>query len=111
MARVFHLTLGSIEKFAVAESIEDMHDRRAEIEPTFAYTPVEIQELHIPGYVIEAHAIPKEEPKPVETILKDENWIENATKAELKEYLEEQGVEVKSKATLLELQELAAGTV
>ncbi|WP_260869903.1 hypothetical protein [Bacillus thuringiensis] len=52
MARVFHLTLGSIEKFAVAESIEDMHDRRAEIEPTFAYTPVEIQELHIPGYVI-----------------------------------------------------------
>ena len=70
MAKVFRLTLGSIDRFAVAESIEDMHDRRAEIEPTFAYTPVEIQELHIPGYVIEAHAIPKEEPKPVETIEK-----------------------------------------
>ena len=78
--KVFRLTLGSIDRFAVAESIEDMHDRRAEIEPTFAYTPVEIQELHIPGYVIEAHAIPKEEPKPVETIVKEENWMENATK-------------------------------
>ncbi|MEI4618325.1 hypothetical protein [Bacillus cereus] len=102
MARVFHVTLGSIEKFAVAESIEDMYEKRAEIDPTFAYTPVEIQELHIPGYVIEAHEIPKEEPKPVETIVKDENWMENATKAELKEHLEEQGVEVKSKATLSE---------
>ena len=36
MAKVFRLTLGSIDRFAVAESIEDMHDRRAEIEPTFA---------------------------------------------------------------------------
>ncbi|MGX5634581.1 hypothetical protein [Bacillus thuringiensis] len=111
MAKVFRLTLGSIDRFAVAESIEDMHDRRAEIEPTFAYTPVEIQELHILGYVIEVHAIPKEETKPVETIVKDENWIQNATKAELKEHLEAQGVEVKSKAILPELQELAAGTV
>ncbi|MED2777619.1 hypothetical protein P4278_26305 [Bacillus thuringiensis] len=111
MAKVFRLTLGSIDRFAVAESIEDMHDRRAEIEPTFAYTPVEIQELHIPGYVIEAHAIPKEETKPVETIVKDENWIQNATKAELKEHLEAQSVEVKSKATLPELQEFVAGTV
>ncbi|MCQ6307432.1 hypothetical protein [Bacillus cereus] len=108
MAKVFRLTLGSIDRFAVAESIEDMHDRRAEIEPTFAYTPVEIQELHIPGYVIEAHAIPKEELKSVETIVKDENWMEKATKAELKEHLEQQGVEVKSKATVSELQELAA---
>ncbi|MGQ7074006.1 hypothetical protein ACUN90_20290 [Escherichia sp. SP-MK2] len=107
MAKVFRLTLGSIDRFAVAESIEDMQERRAEIEPTFAYTPVEIQELHIPGYVIEAHAIPKEEPKPVETIVRDENWMEKATKAELKE----QGVEVKSKATSPELQELAAETV
>ena len=32
-------------------------------------------------------------------------------KTELKEHLEEQGVEVKSKATLPELQELAAETV
>ena len=108
MAKVFRLTLGSIDRFAVAESIEDMHGRRAEIEPTFAHTPVEIQELHISGYVIEAPAIPKEETKPVKTIVKDENWIENATKAELKEHLEEQGVEVKSKATLSEMQELVA---
>ena len=107
MAKVFRLTLGSIDRFAVAESIEDMHKKRAEIDPTFAYTPVEIQELHIPSYVIEAHAIPKEETKPV----KDENWIENATKAELKEHLEKQGMEIKSKTTLSELQELAAETV
>ncbi|MCQ6344111.1 hypothetical protein NPM06_32200 [Bacillus cereus] len=111
MAKVFRLTLGSIDRFAVAESIEDMHDRRVEIEPTFAYTPVEIQELHLPGYVIEAHTIPKEELKSVETIVKEENWIANATKADLKEHLEQKGVEVKSKATLPELQELAAETV
>ncbi|OUB10959.1 hypothetical protein BK708_17870 [Bacillus thuringiensis serovar yunnanensis] len=111
MAKVFRLTLASIDRFAVAENHNEMYERRAEIEPTFAYTPVEIQEFQIPGYVIEAHTIPKEEPKPVEKVVKDENWIKNATKAELKEHLEEQDVEVKSKATLSELQELAAETV
>ncbi|MEI4618476.1 hypothetical protein [Bacillus cereus] len=63
MAKVFRLTLGSIDRFAVAETMEDMHEKRAEIEPTFAYTPVEIQELQISGYVIEAHADRKEERK------------------------------------------------
>ena len=43
MARVFHLTLGSIEKFAVADDYEEMYEKRAEIDPTFAYTPVEIK--------------------------------------------------------------------
>ena len=79
MAKVFRLTLGSIDRFAVAESIEDMHDRRAEIEPTFAYTPVEIQELHIPGYD-RSTCDSERRTKPVETIGKEENWIENATK-------------------------------
>ncbi|MCQ6307067.1 MULTISPECIES: hypothetical protein [Bacillus cereus group] len=62
MARVFHLTLGSIEKFAVADDYEDMYQKRAEVDPAFAYTPVEIKEMQIPGYEIEAYEI-KEEKK------------------------------------------------
>ncbi|HFJ9285028.1 hypothetical protein CN345_21985 [Bacillus thuringiensis] len=54
MARVFHLTLGSIEKFAVAADYEEMYEKRAEIDPTFAYTPVEIKELCVEGYEIKA---------------------------------------------------------
>ena len=45
MARVFHLTLGSIEKFAVADDYEEMYEKRAEVDPTFAYTPVEIKRV------------------------------------------------------------------
>ncbi|MED3327514.1 hypothetical protein P4409_10330 [Bacillus thuringiensis] len=107
MAKVFRLTLGSIDRFAVADNYEEMYEKRAEVDPAFAYTPVEIQELHIPSYVIGAHAILKEKTK----LVQYENWIENATKAELKEHLEKQGMEVKSKTTLSELQELAAETV
>ncbi|AFQ28140.1 hypothetical protein P4493_28735 [Bacillus thuringiensis] len=54
MARVFHLTLGSIEKFAVADDYEEMYEKRAEVDPTFAYTPVEIKELCVEGYEIKA---------------------------------------------------------
>ncbi|MEC3078361.1 hypothetical protein [Bacillus tropicus] len=39
-----------------------MYEKRAEIDLTFAYTPVEIKELQIPGYEIEVHEI-KEEKK------------------------------------------------
>lgn len=101
MAKVFRLTLGSIDKFAVAEDREEMYEKRAEIDPTFAYTPVEIQPLHVYGYEIEAHEIKKEEPKQLDS------FIEGATKAELTEHLEEKGIEVKNKATLKELKELA----
>ncbi|MGG1344149.1 hypothetical protein ABE244_27035 [Bacillus toyonensis] len=100
MAKVFRLTLGSIDRFAVAEDYDEMYEKRAEIEPTFAYTPVEIQELQIPGYELEAHEI-KEESKQFDS------FIEGATKTELTEYLEEKDIEVKSKATLKELKELA----
>ncbi|EXY08976.1 MULTISPECIES: hypothetical protein [Bacillus cereus group] len=62
MAKVFRLTLGSIDKFAVADDYEEMYEKRAEIDLTFAYTPVEIKELQIPGYEIEVHEI-KEEKK------------------------------------------------
>ncbi|MGQ0452052.1 hypothetical protein ACT4UM_01565, partial [Bacillus sp. SS-TM] len=71
MAKVFRLTLGSIDKFAVAEDREEMYEKRAEIDPTFAYTPVEIQPLHVDGYEIEAHEIKKEEPKQLDLSLQE----------------------------------------
>ncbi|WP_179139775.1 hypothetical protein [Bacillus sp. CDB3] len=45
MAKIFRLTSGSIDRFVVAETIEDMYKRRADIEPIFVYTPVDIQEV------------------------------------------------------------------
>ncbi|MGQ3740855.1 hypothetical protein, partial [Bacillus sp. Fil] len=89
MARVFHLRLGSMEIFAVADDYEEMYEKRAEIDPTFAYTPVEIKELQISGYEVEAHKVSIEEPKQQELLeVKEapehsESWIEGVTKAEL----------------------------
>ncbi|WP_410993226.1 hypothetical protein [Bacillus cereus] len=60
MAKIFRLTLGSIEKFAVADDYEEMYEKRAEIDPAFAYTPVEIKELQISGYEIKAYEIKEE---------------------------------------------------
>lgn len=54
MAKVFRLTLGSIDRFAVAEDHEEMYEKRAEVDPTFAYTPVEIKKLCVDGYEITA---------------------------------------------------------
>lgn len=51
--KLFRLTLGSVEKFAVAKDEEEMYENRAEVEPTFAFTPVVIQELEVEGYKIE----------------------------------------------------------
>ncbi|WP_176548453.1 hypothetical protein [Bacillus toyonensis] len=38
MTKIFRLTIGSIDRFVVAETIEDMYKRRADIEPIFAYS-------------------------------------------------------------------------
>ena len=61
--------------------------------------------------MIEAHAIPNRRTKTSRNDCKRGKLDGECDKRELKEHLEEQGVEVKSKATLPELQELAAETV
>jgi hypothetical protein len=50
--KLFKLSLGSNEKFGVAKDYDDMHEKRAELDPTFAFTPVVIEEVKIDGYDI-----------------------------------------------------------
>jgi hypothetical protein len=50
--KLFRLTLGSTEKFGVAKNEKEMYKERAEIDPTFEYTPVVIEEVEVDGYEI-----------------------------------------------------------
>ena len=55
--KLFKLTMGSIEKFAVAKNEKEMFEKRAEVEAAFEYTPVQIDEVTLPGYEITVKAI------------------------------------------------------
>lgn len=50
--KVFKYTCGDYEKYGVAEDESDAYERRAEVDPTFHYLPVTIEELRIEGYEI-----------------------------------------------------------
>lgn len=50
--KLYRLTMGITEYFAAAENEEDMYERREEVDPTFSYLPVQIEELKIDGYEI-----------------------------------------------------------
>lgn len=52
--KLFKLRMGHDEKLSVAESLEDMYERRGEVDATYEYLPVDIEEVTVPGYVITA---------------------------------------------------------
>lgn len=49
---LFKLEIGNTIEYAAAESMKDMHERKADIDPQFAFLPVEITEIVIPGHEI-----------------------------------------------------------
>lgn len=52
--KLFKLEIGNVQAFAVAETIEEMEERKAEVDHTFAFLPVDISEVSVPGYTITA---------------------------------------------------------
>jgi hypothetical protein len=68
--KLFRLMMGSIEKFGVAKDAEEMFEKRAEIEPAFEYTPVQIEEVQLDGYEISVKAKRDEPPEKSKTTRK-----------------------------------------
>jgi len=50
--KLFRFTVGYDEKFYPFENEREAYERRAEVDPTFTWLPVQIQEISIPGYTI-----------------------------------------------------------
>ncbi|MNZ84422.1 hypothetical protein D3C78_1031780 [compost metagenome] len=61
--KLFKLEIGNTLEYAAAESLEDMDERKADIDPQFAFLPVEITELIIPGYEITVTSLDDDKPK------------------------------------------------
>lgn len=57
--KLFEITLGSNRHFIVAKNEEEAFERRAEVDHSYDYLPVQVSELKIEGYNI--HAKKKEE--------------------------------------------------
>jgi hypothetical protein len=65
MLKLFKLEIGNHLVYAAAESLEDMTERKEEVDPTFAFLPVQIEEMTIEGY--EITVTPTDQPKKTRT--------------------------------------------
>jgi len=59
MLKLFKYTCGLDEKFGAATDEQDAYDRRAEVDPTFDFVAVRIEEVTVPGFVITVKAVAK----------------------------------------------------
>lgn len=59
--KLFKLEIGNTTAYAAADSLEDMEKRKAEVDETFAFLPVQIEELTLEGF--EISVTPLEAPK------------------------------------------------
>ncbi len=55
--KLFKFTCGDDEKIGAFPDARAAQDRCTEIDPTFSFLPVKIEELTVPGYVIELKPI------------------------------------------------------
>lgn len=91
--KLFRLTIGHADTFAAAESKEDMMKRKSEVDPSFAWLPVEISEVVLESYEITVTA--KLEDLPAGTIITyrdDQKHLITMSRDELKFFLTEHGV-------------------
>jgi outer membrane biosynthesis protein TonB len=65
MKKVFIISMGGLaDKFMVAADQEEAFERRAEVDQSYEYLPVQVKELEIEGFEIQAK--PKKEEIPEE---------------------------------------------
>jgi hypothetical protein len=50
--KLFQLTVGNTQKYGVAHDAEEMQEKLGEVDYTFAYLPVQIEEVTVEGYEI-----------------------------------------------------------
>jgi hypothetical protein len=69
MKKIYILSLpGAEEKMIVAETEEEAFDRRAEVDPSYDYLPVQVKELEIEGHDIHVTAKKQEKPEVPEPV-------------------------------------------
>lgn len=61
--KLFRYQLGNTDIITVAENEQEAYNKRAEIDPSFAFTPVKITEVTVPGYIITVTSEAPEKPK------------------------------------------------
>jgi hypothetical protein len=106
--KLFRLSAGFIEKFAVAEDLEDMQNqvRDPKKYPDLHFRSVDIQEITVDGYEIQVV------PAAPQQIEKDDieitaEIIENMHRDQLKEYLDQAGVEYNARLGEEKLRDIA----
>ncbi|MUT66019.1 hypothetical protein [Paenibacillus sp. NEAU-GSW1] len=50
--RLYRYTIGHTELYSAADNDEEAYERRTEVDPTFGWTPVVIEEVKLEGYEI-----------------------------------------------------------
>lgn len=55
MLKVFRFTQGWLDYYGAYKDLEEAYARRAEIDHTFHYTDVRIEEIQIDGYLVRAY--------------------------------------------------------
>lgn len=61
--KLYRYQLGNIDAIGVADDDEDAYQKRANIDPSFAFTPVNITEVKVEGYTVNVTADAPEKPK------------------------------------------------
>jgi hypothetical protein len=81
--KLYQLTVGNTQKYGVAQNAEEMQQKLGEVDYTFAYLPVQIEEVTVDGYEITV--------KPLDSN-KAPN-LDNYDRDQLKTWLEDNGIE------------------
>ena len=96
--KLYKYTCGDDTKVGVAKDEKDAYERRGEVDPTFSFLPVQIEEYEIPGYEIVIRPVVEAE-EPFD--------IEAADATQLRKFLRERGIQFFNGAKADELRALA----
>lgn len=61
--KLFVLTIGNTTEYAAADSVEDMKERMVDIDPRFAYLPVQVNEVTVEGCEITVNELEEAKPR------------------------------------------------
>lgn len=108
--KLYRYIMGVNEKYGVAADEQDAYDRRAEVDHTFSFLPVRIEEVIVPGYVIRAVSeedlLKEGNPEPPEGE-DGPNDFDAMDKDQLRSWLKERGIKFFNGASEDQLRELA----
>jgi hypothetical protein len=92
--KIFELTLGTNRHLIVANNEEEALERRAEVDATYDYLPVQVNELKIDGYDI---VVEKEKPKKEDKVLITDPGPDDPEYPKITEFSEQLTVKKKEK--------------